>query len=540
MLTGTDANGTPVLVLQLSAAGSADPAVRSAFAEAVGDRSYARLSGQVDAVDLDGARPWAAGWQHGVPAAVDDLVGRLPLPSGGGEVSGPSGWAPSPFGPPLGGTSETSFTIEPAVGQGTGFGQPDQPQPGIGQPGQVPPGAGQPAPGMWSPGAPASGIPGAGQVSGPPGPMTGQPGGYAAGPVTGTGPISGPPGPMATGGAMGAGGAMGMPGPVSGPGGYAGGPVSGPGGYAAGPVTGAGAPGVGYGPVSGASGGGWAPAGQGMQGGPAMQGGPGMPGGPGMQGAPGGPGMPGRGDGRNLPAAVIGLLCAALLIAVVAVVAVVVNMGGDDDRDPVANPTPTRERTLPTQESAPTAGATTAAPSATAGASPAGDKPTLRSGTAPRTVAGPSYATGEETYTMAFPGWPFAFRAPKTWGCLKGSWDGDANAMVWVCVDEGNAGNGQKANVMARKCATTCTTAERATMNNEWFDEDDKAKQLTGDDKTWYLETAKNDKGYYTLDMSHYWSKDGTNWQIGVFVQSPPDTKGSVQKIVNEVLSQTS
>lgn len=33
---------------------------------------------------------------------------------------------------------------------------------------------------------------------------------------------------------------------------------------------------------------------------------------------------------------------------------------------------------------------------------------------------------------------------------------------------------------------------------HEWFNEDDKAKHLTGDDKTWYLETAKNDKGYYT------------------------------------------
>jgi len=270
---------------------------------------------------------------------------------------------------------------------------------------------------------------------------------------------------------------------------------------------------------------------------------PGGPGGPtpGPWGPAGTMPPPGTPDGgRNLPAAVIGLLCAGLVIAVVAVIAVVVNLGDDGDRDPVAVSTPTRERTLPTTEAAPTAGPTTAAPSPTAGASPAGDKPTLRSGVPAKTVVGPSFAAGEETYTMAFPGWPFAFRTPKTWGCIKGSWDSDPNALVWVCIDEGNSSNGQKANVMIRKCATTCTSSERTTMNNDWFDEDGKAKQLSGDDKTWYVETAKDSKGNYTVDMSHFWSANGANWQVGVFVQSPPDTKGQVQKILNEVLSQTS
>ena len=69
-------------------------------------------------------------------------------------------------------------------------------------------------------------------------------------------------------------------------------------------------------------------------------------------------------------------------------------------------------------------------------------------------------------------------------------------------------------------------------MNNDWFDEDGKAKQLSGDSSTWYVETAKDAKGNYTVDMSHFWAvtaDKGPYWQIGVFVQSPPDTKAAVQ-----------
>jgi hypothetical protein len=166
--------------------------------------------------------------------------------------------------------------------------------------------------------------------------------------------------------------------------------------------------------------------------------------------------------------------------------------------------------------------------------------PTLKSAVSPATVVGPTFRAGEATYTMAFPGWPFAFRVPKTWGCLKGNFEGLPDALAWVCVDEGNAGARQKANVLLRRCPTTCTGPEQTVMDKVWFDKPEQA--VRADATTRYVETARNTEGLYTVDMSHFFAPGPgrpPQWQVGVFVQSPPGTKAAVQKIVNDVRAQT-
>jgi hypothetical protein len=180
----------------------------------------------------------------------------------------------------------------------------------------------------------------------------------------------------------------------------------------------------------------------------------------------------------------------------------------------------------------------TGAPSASTLPDPT--KPSLRSVPA-RSVVGPTFRPDEETYTMAFGGWPFAFRTPKTWGCLKGNISSIPDANAWVCIDEQHPEKKQKANVMFRACPTTCTPAERRTMNNAWFDEPAKARR-GGDDRTSFVETLRNSEGFYTVDFSRFFGPQPgqpLKWQVGVFVKSPPETAGDVQKILNDIYSQT-
>ncbi len=167
-------------------------------------------------------------------------------------------------------------------------------------------------------------------------------------------------------------------------------------------------------------------------------------------------------------------------------------------------------------------------------------KPSLRSVPA-RSVLGPTFGPNEETYTMAFGGWPFAFRTPKTWGCLAGNLPKLPDAKAWVCIDEQHPEKKQKVNVMFRACPTTCTPAERQTMNNAWFDEPTKARQ-GGDDRTSFVETQRNSEGFYTVDFSRFFGPEPgqpLKWQVGVFVKSPPETAGDVQKVLNDIATQT-
>jgi hypothetical protein len=236
--------------------------------------------------------------------------------------------------------------------------------------------------------------------------------------------------------------------------------------------------------------------------------------------------------------AIVAAILAVLVLGGGAIALVLFAKKGTDGHTPVAGPSagPSAiDRTL--------AGPTTPAPN-TAAPSPStssdSTKPSLRSVPA-RSVVGPTFGPNEETYTMAFPGWPFAFRTPKTWGCLGGNIPKLPDAKAWVCIDEQHPEKKQKVNVMFRACPTTCTPAERQTMNNAWFDEPTKARQ-GGDDRTSFVETQRNSEGFYTVDFSRFFSPEPgqpLKWQVGVFVKSPPETAGDVQKILNDIASQT-
>jgi hypothetical protein len=163
------------------------------------------------------------------------------------------------------------------------------------------------------------------------------------------------------------------------------------------------------------------------------------------------------------------------------------------------------------------------------------DKPALRD-VPSRTLIGPVFESGEKTYTMDFSGWPFAFRTPGSWGCLRGKVD-LPEAKAYVCIDEGNPGSGQKVQIMVRPCPAPCGTAERTKLTTEWFDPGAKGKVY--DERTSFVETPKDAKGRYTLDMSHFFGTGESQWQVGVGAFTPPAGKANVQKIFNDVLTQS-
>ncbi|WP_212990154.1 hypothetical protein [Actinoplanes auranticolor] len=230
---------------------------------------------------------------------------------------------------------------------------------------------------------------------------------------------------------------------------------------------------------------------------------------------------------RGLPAAIaLVVVPLVLLLCVCGGLGAAALIDDSESGTPVARPTavepiPARPRTTE-----PSPGATGAVPS---------DKPTLRSAPV-RKLVGPAYAAGEDTYTMAFAGWPFAFRTPGTWGCLAGRID-LPEAQARVCIDEGNPGSGQRLQIMLRPCPAPCGEAERDRLTAEWFDPG--AKGRAYDKSTWYVETPTDAKGRYTLDMSHFFTTSGGAWQVGVGAFAPPAKKTVIQKIFNDVLTQT-
>jgi len=231
---------------------------------------------------------------------------------------------------------------------------------------------------------------------------------------------------------------------------------------------------------------------------------------------------------RGLPAAIALLVVPLVLLFCVCGVLGISAVAGYNSEEPAALPTAVAPIPARPGTTAPDPGISPTAPSG---------KPSLGSAPA-RTLVGPAYAVGDDTYTMGFTGWPFAFRTPGSWGCVAGRLD-LPDAKAWVCINEGNPGSGQRLQIMLRPCPAPCGPADRARLSTEWFDPGATAR--THDESTLYVETPKDAKGRYTLDMSHFFRTAGgtQTWQVGVGAYSPPATRADIQKTINDVLTQT-
>jgi hypothetical protein len=187
------------------------------------------------------------------------------------------------------------------------------------------------------------------------------------------------------------------------------------------------------------------------------------------------------------------------------------------------------------------------APAAAAPSAPATTGPPVTSllrDVPPVSLIGPVWQPGDDTYTMALPGWPFAFRTPTSWSCSLGVYEPIPEASAWQCLDASDPDNGQRVNVILWECPTTCTSEEQAAMVEAWLDEPDRAVAADAT-PTWYVETERNIRDRYAIDLSHFVSDpaepDGPlRWHVGVYLESPPDTSDAPLKVLNDIITQTS
>lgn len=238
------------------------------------------------------------------------------------------------------------------------------------------------------------------------------------------------------------------------------------------------------------------------------------------------------GPPQNNNATLIAVLAVVVVLVLAGVAGLVILRSGGSEENTAAAASATTETTGATT--------TTATQTTTSAAPPAEGTPALKEGLSPVVLFGPTFEDGEDTYTMAFKDWPFAFRTPGSWGCMKGSIDTIPDAQAWGCIDEGNSSAGQRVNLMLRKCPSTCDAATRTGFDRDWFDKEGAAKQF--DPNTSYVETLESDKGKYTIDLSRYVAAEPGGepvWQVGVFVESPSATKDAVMKTLNDILTQT-
>lgn len=153
-------------------------------------------------------------------------------------------------------------------------------------------------------------------------------------------------------------------------------------------------------------------------------------------------------------------------------------------------------------------------------------------------VLGPAFLARDPTYTVEFPGWPFAFRVPPTWGCSAGRTLASApDAYRKVCIDEGDPTNKQAVVVALQRCFTGCTTTKTREMALAWLGS---GWPVLADPRTWYVETPKNDEGYYVLDLARVFDRSGRHYVVSVYARAFPDDRDVVQKVVNDIAAQTS
>jgi hypothetical protein len=153
-------------------------------------------------------------------------------------------------------------------------------------------------------------------------------------------------------------------------------------------------------------------------------------------------------------------------------------------------------------------------------------------------VLGPAFEARDPTYTAAFPGWPFAFRVPPSWGCVNGQTLATArDAYRKVCIDEGDPGNKQAVVVALQRCVSGCTDAKLRGTALSWLGS---GWPVLARAQTWYVETPKNTEGFYVLDLATVFQANGRHYIVAVYARAFPDDRDVVLKVVNDIVAQTS
>ena len=165
--------------------------------------------------------------------------------------------------------------------------------------------------------------------------------------------------------------------------------------------------------------------------------------------------------------------------------------------------------------------------------------PRLREGVPVRRLAGKAFGGSERTRTMAFRGWPFAFRTPESWTCGKARTTAPG-AKAYICRDQQAPAGGERVAVLLRPCPAPCGTAEKDQLTREWFSAGTKPRR--SDDATLFLEIDDRNAARYQLALGRFFTPEGSSaqWQVGVDASAAPTARAEVRKVVNDILTQTS
>ncbi|MFC5181782.1 hypothetical protein [Actinomadura harenae] len=228
---------------------------------------------------------------------------------------------------------------------------------------------------------------------------------------------------------------------------------------------------------------------------------------------------------RGMPVAVPIMAFAALIL--IGVGAVLVFVSGKSGRH-----TASGSHTLP----APITRSDTPGPSPTSSdtAEPPGDDKAH--------VEGPVFGGGDKPYLMKLSGFPFDFNVPDGWGCIRS--DKPPFSNRWVCAHEGKGfpptgGTSAGGLVALQSCPSGCGPTQREAARNAMAVT---AKDWRATDPTtqYAEETGTNSaqQNVVRVAMSHVFaSRPGGPVDTAVAVQltGPPDEKGDMQKVVNDI-----
>lgn len=225
------------------------------------------------------------------------------------------------------------------------------------------------------------------------------------------------------------------------------------------------------------------------------------------------PGMP-----RRPVTAVWGMIAAAVLLSVVAVTAFHVVWQPESESTPPS----ARATTVPSLDDNPFVSPSRIPP-----------PPVLRR-VPPVRLVGPLFGPKDTTQVVHPRELPFAYRVPASWDCGRGNIL--PGGVGYFCDADTKAGVA-RVTVFVRRCRAVCTRAERDRFGQDWMDAPVTYRER---DATTQLADVSG-AGYYRLAISHLFrdSAGKLTWHVGVFARATPAYTATVQKVVNDIRSQT-
>ena len=152
-----------------------------------------------------------------------------------------------------------------------------------------------------------------------------------------------------------------------------------------------------------------------------------------------------------------------------------------------------------------------------------------------KSLAGPTFNEEDRTVDMKL-GLPFTFTTPRTWSCLAATVGLDAKA--WRCIDLNAGSERPQLDLVCRHCPGACTEAHRAEVNAQMKHQP--PYPIANSSGTRFVEHTVDNRYMLTVDRVFASPPGGpADWVVVIQATARPADAASVQKIVNDIYSQT-